>query len=68
MGRLSTGERVDVRLDRQVLERIEAIAPGNGRAKFIRDAVQAELDRRDAGADSGSIMAALAARKASRTP
>jgi metal-responsive CopG/Arc/MetJ family transcriptional regulator len=81
MARKFIGERVHVHLPPDMIERIAAIVPGNGRAKFIREAVQAELDRRDAGADSASVSldtaqarsvdpaalyAALAARKASR--
>ena len=53
--------------DMATLERIDALMPANQRAKFIREAVEAELDRRDAGADRASIMAALAARKAGRS-
>lgn len=67
MGRKSLGERIDVRLDPATLDRIAALAPPQGRAQFIREAVQEKLDRRDAWADSASIIAALAARKASRT-
>ena len=54
MARKFIGERVHVHIPPDMLERIAELAPGNGRAKFIRDAVQAELDRRDAGADGDS--------------
>ncbi|MFV1536971.1 hypothetical protein [Phaeobacter sp. JH204B] len=42
-----------VRLTQSVLDRIEAVAGKNQRAAFIREAVDRELDRREA-AQSGT--------------
>lgn len=36
-----------VRLPKDALDRIEALVGNYGRAKFIREAVEAELDRRE---------------------
>ena len=66
-GRPAIGKFTAVRLSPEMLAAIDEHAPPGKRADFIREAVQAELDRRDAGADSGAIIAALAARKLART-
>lgn len=66
-GRPVIGKPVLVHIPAETLERVDAISNKGSRSQFIRDAVQAELDRRDAGADSGSLMAALVARKIART-
>jgi Arc/MetJ-type ribon-helix-helix transcriptional regulator len=65
-GRPAIGKFTAVRLSPDMLAAIDARVPAGKRADFIREAVQAALDRRDAGADSVSILAALAARKAGR--
>jgi metal-responsive CopG/Arc/MetJ family transcriptional regulator len=49
MGRPSLGViSTTVRLPKAVLDRIDALLGPNQRAKFIRDAVEAELARREA--------------------
>lgn len=48
MGRPALGIiSTTVRLPRAVLERIDALLGANQRARFIRDAVEAELARRE---------------------
>jgi Arc/MetJ-type ribon-helix-helix transcriptional regulator len=39
--------RIEVRLPRQVLDRIDALVGTYGRAAFVREAVAAELKRRE---------------------
>ncbi|WP_343518078.1 YlcI/YnfO family protein [Sphingomonas sp.] len=47
MGRPPIGKFTAVRLPPEMLDRIDAITGPGKRAAFIRDAVEAELDRRE---------------------
>ena len=52
MGRPALGNKAtQVRLPESVMDRIDAIAGTYGRAKFIREAVEAELARREKAKD-----------------
>jgi predicted DNA-binding protein len=44
--------RVPVRLSPEALERIDALVGMYGRAAFVREAVERELERREKGDDS----------------
>jgi hypothetical protein len=48
MGRPPLGNKAtQVRLPQNVMDRIDALMGGNRRAQFIREAVEAELERRE---------------------
>ena len=54
MGRPPLGNRAtQVRLPQAVMDRIDALCGKNRRAEFIRDAVVAELERRERSKDQG---------------
>lgn len=54
MGRPPLGNKpTQVRLPQDVMDRIDALMGGNKRAQFIREAVEAELTRREKAEPKG---------------
>lgn len=53
MGRPQIGPAIKVRLDADMLERVDALVSERGRAAFVREAVARELARRERAAGRG---------------